>query len=183
MAVQTGYNPTADKYGYNSYTFVTLPGPPGAGAGTELRCSDCTKTNPAAQGTTINPPVKCVWTSAQWDCSGGPIAGRCINVGTVTTNTSFSYAATSCNKVTTTTTGLTYTFSTMGMLPDEQIELDSYITGSVTGPLFAISGGGSIKWLGGTPPVSSTTSGNVDILFLKFDGTNLLETGEAFGVH
>jgi hypothetical protein len=184
---QTGYKPRADYYAYNWYTFATLPVSPFGSIGTELRCLDCTPTYPTGQdSTTHNPPLKCVYGGYGWDCSGGKggvIAGGCVNLGTVTTNTFLSYATTSCNVITTATNGLTYVFEQEGLQQDQELELDSYISGSITGPFFGVDQGGTIKWINGSPPVSSGTSGYVDILFLKWNGTNLIETGEAIGVH
>lgn len=180
---QTGYKPRADYYAYNWYVFVNLPTVPGGSAGTELRCLDCTPTNPAAQDSIVhNPPLKCVWGGFGWDCSGGLVAGKCLNLGTVTTSTLLDFGASSCLKITTATSGLLYVVVTQDLAQDEQLEVDSYIGGSITGPLWGTSGG-AFKWIAGSPPVSSILSGYVDILFLKWDGTNLIETGEAFGVH
>lgn len=179
---QTGFKPRADYYAYNWYVFANLV-PPGGSVGTELRCIDCTATNPTVQDSfNHNPPLKCIWGSRGWDCSGGLVAGKCVDKGTVIVDTLLDFAATSCLKITTSTTGLNYVIVTQDLAQDQQLEVDSYIGGSITGPLWNTSGG-AFKWIGGTPPVSSGTSGYVDVLFLKWNGTNLIETGEAFGVH
>jgi hypothetical protein len=106
----------------------------------------------------------------------------CSNVGTVTTNTSLSFAAVSCQKITTATTGLTYTLSTTGVATDQVVTIESYITGAITGPLWATSSG-AIKWAGGSAPTSSGTSGYVDVLKLKWDGTNWQEISRSIGNH
>ena len=187
MAVsQLGYKPRADWYGFLWYTQATLPNPPGAGYGTLALCLDCTKTNPPGAlplGTINNPPIPCVWAN-NWDCSGGLVSGRCIDLGTVSTSQVIIFTDSSCKRIHTSTGGLVY-----WLLPpstqaykDLDIELDSYLSGSVTGPLF-VPTSGSIKWINGTPPVSSSTTGYEDILFLKWDGTNFVETGEMIGLH
>lgn len=106
----------------------------------------------------------------------------CNSVGTVTTSTTLSFSNNVCQSITTATTGLTYTLSTTGLAAGQVVEIDSYITGSITGPLWATSSG-AIKWAGGSAPTSSGTSGYIDILTLRFDGTNWIEKSRSIGAH
>jgi hypothetical protein len=63
------------------------------------------------------------------------------------------------------------------------VTIESYITGTTAaGPLWATSSG-AIKWTGGAPPTSSITSGFVDVLRLKWDGTNWFEISRSIGDH
>ena len=103
-------------------------------------------------------------------------------VGTVTTNTTLSFAKQSVQDITTATTGLTYTLSTVGVTPNQDVMIRSHIAGSITGPLWATSSG-AIKWAGGSAPTSSGTSGYTDILRLYFDGTNWQEVSRSIGNH
>lgn len=183
---QIGYKPRADWYGYTWYTQATLPNPPGAGYGTVALCIDCTKTNPPTAlggGIQNNPPIPCTWVN-QWDCSGGLVSGRCIDLGTVTSSQIIVFTDSSCKRIHTATTGLAYWLQPppTSAYKDLAVEIDSYIAGAITGPLF-LPLTGSIKWLNGTPPVSSGINGYEDILYLKWDGTNFVETGEMIGLH
>jgi hypothetical protein len=103
-------------------------------------------------------------------------------VGTVTTNTAISFAKQSVQDITTATSGLTYTLSTVGVTPNQDVMIRSHIAGSITGPLWTTSSG-AIKWAGGSAPTSSGTSGYTDILRLYFDGTNWQEVSRSIGNH
>jgi len=112
-----------------------------------------------------------------------PSIEACSNVGTVSANTTLAFSTNSCEKISTATTGLTYTLSTTGLVTDQVVTIESYITGAITaGPVWATSSG-AIKWTGGTAPTSSIASGSVDVLKLKWDGTNWLEVGRSIGDH
>jgi hypothetical protein len=103
-------------------------------------------------------------------------------VGTVTTNTTISFAKQSVQDISTSTTGLTYTLSTVGAAVNQDVMIRSHIGASITGPLWATSSG-AIKWAGGSAPTSSGTSGYTDILRLYFDGTNWQEISRSIGNH
>jgi len=103
-------------------------------------------------------------------------------VGTVTTNTTISFAKQSVQDISTSTTGLTYTLSTVGATVNQDVMIRSHIGASITGPLWATSSG-AIKWAGGSAPTSSGTSGYTDILRLYFDGTNWQEISRSIGNH
>jgi hypothetical protein len=112
-----------------------------------------------------------------------PSIEACSNAGTVSANATLAFAGNSCQKISTATTGLTYTLSTTGLVADQMVTIESYITGAIAaGPAFATSSG-AIKWTGGSAPTSSIAIGNVDILRLKWDGTNWLELGRSIGDH
>ena len=112
-----------------------------------------------------------------------PTIEACSNVGTVSANTTLAFSINSCQKISTATTGLTYTLSTTGLVTDQVVTIESYITGTIAaGPLWATSSG-AIKWTGGAPPTSSITSGFVDVLRLKWDGTNWFEISRSIGDH
>ena len=112
-----------------------------------------------------------------------PSIEACSNVGTVSANTMLAFSANSCQKISTATTGLTYTLSTTGLVADQIVTIESYITGAIAaGPVFATSSG-SIKWTGGAAPTSSIANGSVDLLRLKWDGTNWLELSRSIGDH
>ena len=112
-----------------------------------------------------------------------PSIEACSNVGTVSANTTLAFSTNSCQKISTATTGLTYTLSTTGLVADQVVTIESYITGAIAaGPVFATSSG-AIKWTGGAAPTSSIASGSVDMLRLKWDGTNWLELGRSIGDH
>jgi hypothetical protein len=101
--------------------------------------------------------------------------------GTVSANTSISFATKSFHKISTSTSGLTYTLGTTGVSNGQVVEVRSYITGAVAaGPLWATSSG-AIKWTAGSAPVSSVAAGTVDVLRLKFDGTNWIELSRSMG--
>jgi hypothetical protein len=94
-----------------------------------------------------------------------------------------AFGGNSCEKISTATTGLTYTLSTTGLVADQVVTIESYITGAIAaGPAWATSSG-AIKWTGGSAPTSSVASGNVDVLRLKWDGTNWIEVGRSIGDH
>ena len=103
-------------------------------------------------------------------------------IGTVTSATTISFAKQSVQDITTATSGLTYTLSTVGATPNQEVMIRSHIAGSITGPLWATSSG-AIKWAGGSAPTSSGTSGYTDILRLYFDGTNWQEVSRSIGNH
>jgi hypothetical protein len=112
-----------------------------------------------------------------------PSIEACSNVGTVSANTTLAFWTNSCQKISTATTGLTYTLSTTGLLADQVVTIESYLTGAIAaGPTFATSSG-AIKWTGGAAPTSSIASGSVDVLRLKWDGTNWLEISRSIGDH
>jgi hypothetical protein len=112
-----------------------------------------------------------------------PSIEACSNVGTVSANTTLAFSTNSCQKISTATTGLTYTLSTTGLLADQVVTIESYLTGAIAaGPTFATSSG-AIKWTGGAAPTSSIASGSVDVLRLKWDGTNWLEISRSIGDH
>ena len=112
-----------------------------------------------------------------------PSIEACSNVGTVLANTTLMFAGNSCQKISTATTGLTYTLLTNGLVADQVVTIESYITGAIAvGPVFATSNG-AIKWIGGAAPASSIANGSVDILRLKWDGTNWLEISRSIGDH
>src|ERR1700678_165681 len=105
------------------------------------------------------------------------------NVGAVSANTTLAFSTNSCQKISTATTGLTYTLSTTGVLADQVVTIESYITGAIAaGPTFATSSG-AIKWTGGAAPTSSIASGFVDVVRLKWDGTNWFEISRSIGDH
>ena len=103
-------------------------------------------------------------------------------IGIVTSNTTISFGKQSVQDITTATSGLTYTLSTVGVTPNQDVMIRSHIAGSITGPLWATSSG-AIKWAGGSAPTSSGTSGYTDILRLYFDGTNWQEVSRSIGNH
>jgi hypothetical protein len=103
-------------------------------------------------------------------------------IGTVTTATTISFAKQSVQDISTATSGLTYTLSTVGATPNQEVMIRSHIVGSISGPLWATSSG-AIKWAGGSAPTSSGTSGYTDILRLYFDGTNWQEVSRSIGNH
>jgi len=103
-------------------------------------------------------------------------------IGTVTGNTTISFAKQSVQDISTSTTGLTYTLSTVGATVNQDVMMRSHIGASITGPLWATSSG-AIKWAGGSAPTSSGTSGYTDILRLYFDGTNWQEISRSIGNH
>ncbi|HEY6385456.1 MAG TPA: hypothetical protein VIX91_07215, partial [Candidatus Acidoferrum sp.] len=103
-------------------------------------------------------------------------------IGTVTGNTTISFAKQSVQDISTSTTGLTYTLSTVGATVNQDVMIRSHIGASITGPLWATSSG-AIKWAGGSAPTSSGTSGYTDILRLYFDGTNWQEISRSIGNH
>jgi hypothetical protein len=106
-----------------------------------------------------------------------PSIEACSNAGTVSANATLAFAGDSCQKISTATTGLTYTLSTTGLVTDQVVTLESYITGSIgAGPVWATSSG-AINWAGATAPLSSTSSNCVDIIRLKWDGSNWNEIG------
>jgi hypothetical protein len=112
-----------------------------------------------------------------------PSIEACSNVGTVSANATLLFAANSCQKISTATTGLTYTLLTNGLVADQVVTVESYITGAIAaGPVFATSNG-AIKWMGGAAPTSSIASSSVDILRFKWDGTNWLEISRSIGDH
>ena len=112
-----------------------------------------------------------------------PSIEACSNVGTVSTNTTLAFSTNSCQKISTATTGLTYTLSTTGLVADQVVTIESYITGAIAGgPIFATSSG-ALKWTGGAAPTSSIASGSVDVIRLKWDGTNWLEISRSIGDH
>ncbi len=77
-----------------------------------------------------------------------PSIEACSNVGTVSANTTLAFTTNSCQKISTATTGLTYTLSTTGLVADQVVTIESYITGAIAaGPLFATSSG-ALKWTG-----------------------------------
>jgi len=186
-AGQTGYNPTADSYGFNTYTFSTLPATqPGSGNGNMIECTNCTLTNPPLSGPTLTTPATCLWSGGgggNWDCTSRSASAVCTDLGTVTTDQTFNFPGVSCYKVSTATTGLTYHIhSTTNVTTNQQIEIDSYITAGIgAGPVWAADAGS--KWLGGTPPTSSNINGYIDIIFMKWNGTIWIETGESIGAH
>ncbi len=107
----------------------------------------------------------------------------CSDAGTVTASATISFAKNSCQKITTATTGLTYTLSTTNVAPDQVVTVESYIAGAIgAGPVWA-SASGAIKWAGGSAPVSSNQSGFVDVIRLKWDGGNWLEVSRSIGDH
>ena len=112
-----------------------------------------------------------------------PSIEACSNVGTVSANTTLAFLTNSCQKISTATTGLTYTLSTTGLVADQVVTIESYITGAIAaGPVFATSSG-ALKWTGGAAVTSSIASGSVDVLRLKWDGTNWLELSRSIGDH
>ena len=112
-----------------------------------------------------------------------PSIEACSNAGTVSANTTIAFSTNSCQKISTATTGLTYTLSTTGLVADQVVTIESYITGAIAaGPAFATTSG-AIKWTGGAAPTSSIASGSVDVLRLKWDGANWLEISRSIGDH
>ena len=112
-----------------------------------------------------------------------PSIEACSNVGTVSANTTLAFSTNSCQKISTATTGLTYTLSTTGLAADQVVTIESYITGAIAaGPLFATSSG-ALKWSGGAAVTSSIANGSVDVIRLKWDGTNWIELGRSIGDH
>jgi hypothetical protein len=98
-------------------------------------------------------------------------------------NTTLEFSTNSCQKISTATSGLTYTLSTKKLVTDQVVTIQSYITGTIAaGPVWATSSG-EIKWAGGAPPISSVASGSADVLRLKWDGTNWLEVSRSIGDH
>jgi hypothetical protein len=112
-----------------------------------------------------------------------PNIEACSNAGTVTANATLEFSTNSCQKISTATTGLTYTLSTKKLVTDQVVTIQSYIIGTIAaGPVWATSSG-EIKWAGGAPPTSSVASEAVDVLRLKWDGTNWLEVSRSIGDH
>ena len=112
-----------------------------------------------------------------------PSIEACSNAGTVAVNTTIAFSTNSCQKISTATTGLTYTLSTTGLVADQVVTIESYITGAIAaGPAFATTSG-AIKWTGGAAPTSSIASGAVDVVRLKWDGANWLEISRSLGDH
>ncbi|HYL59159.1 MAG TPA: hypothetical protein VEU51_09820 [Candidatus Acidoferrales bacterium] len=107
----------------------------------------------------------------------------CSDAGTVTASATISFAKNSCQKITTATTGLTYTLSTTNVAADQVVTIESYIAGAIgAGPVWATSSG-AIKWAGGSAPTSSNQNGFVDVIVLKWDGANWLEVSRSIGDH
>ncbi|MGB8685632.1 MAG: hypothetical protein WCD12_22320 [Candidatus Binatus sp.] len=149
--------------------------------------------SPFRNGDGSNAPDSMIFTEfTDWLASGVVRVGylnhasnieACSNVGTVSANTTLAFSTNSCQKLFTATTGLTYTLSTTGLVADQVVTIESYITGAIAaGPLWATSSG-AIKWTGGAAPTSSIASGSVDVLRLKWDGTNWLEISRSIGDH
>jgi hypothetical protein len=149
--------------------------------------------NPFRNGDGSNAPDAMIFTQFTDSIASGvvrigylnhaPSIEACSNVGTVSANTTLLFASNSCQKISTATTGLTYTLLTNGLIADQVVTVESYITGAIAaGPVFATSNG-AIKWTGGAAPTSSIASGSVDILKLKWDGTNWLEISRSIGDH
>jgi hypothetical protein len=112
-----------------------------------------------------------------------PSIEACSNAGAVAANTTIAFFTNSCQKISTATTGLTYTLSTVGLVTDQVVTIESYITGAIAaGPLWTTSSG-AIKWNGGAAPTSSVASGSVDVLRLKWDGANWIELSRSIGDH
>jgi len=112
-----------------------------------------------------------------------PNIEACSNAGTASANTTLAFSTNSCQKISTATSGLTYTLSTTGLVADQVVTIESYITGTIAaGPAWSTSSG-AIKWTGGAAPSSSIASGSVDVLRLKWDGTNWLEISRSIGDH
>jgi hypothetical protein len=107
----------------------------------------------------------------------------CSDNGVATASLTLSFAVNSCQKVSTAISGLTYTLSIVGVLTDQVVTIESYLTGAVaTGPLWT-SSSGTIKWAGGTAPVSSIAAGFIDVIRLKWDGANWIEISRSIGNH
>lgn len=149
--------------------------------------------SPFRNGDGSNAPDTMMFTQFTDSIAGGvvrvgylnhaPSIEACSNVGTVSANTTLLFATNSCQKISTATTGLTYTLLTNGLIADQVVTVESYITGAIAaGPVFATSNG-AIKWTGGVAPTSSVASGSVDILRFKWDGTNWLEISRSMGDH
>ncbi|HEV2169668.1 MAG TPA: hypothetical protein VGR40_01910, partial [Candidatus Binatus sp.] len=149
--------------------------------------------NPFRNGDGSNAPDSMIFTEFTDSIASGvvhvgylnhaPSIEACSNVGTVSANTTLTFSTNSCQKISSATSGLTYTLSTTGVVTDQVVTIESYITGAIAaGPLFATSSG-AIKWTGGAAPTSSTSSGAVDVLKLKWDGTNWLELSRSIGDH
>jgi len=112
-----------------------------------------------------------------------PNIEACSNAGAVSASTTIVFSTNSCQKISTATTGLTYTLSTTGLVADQVVTIESYITGAISaGPVFATASG-AIKWTGGSAPISSIAGGYVDVLKLKWDGANWLELSRSIGDH
>jgi hypothetical protein len=149
--------------------------------------------SPFRNGDGSNTPGTMIFTEFTDSIAGGvvrigylnhaPSIEACSNVGTVSANTTLAFSTNSCQKISTATTGLTYTLSTTGLVANQVVTIESYITGAIAaGPVFATSSG-ALKWTGGAAPASSITSGSVDVLRLKWDGTNWLEISRSIGDH
>jgi hypothetical protein len=149
--------------------------------------------SPFRNGDGSNAPDTMVFTEFTDSLNGGvvrvgylnhaPSIEACSNVGAVSASTTLLFAANSCQKISTATSGLTYTLLTNGLVADQVVTVESYITGAIAaGPVFATSNG-AIKWASGSAPTSSTASGSVDILRFKWDGTNWLELSRSIGDH
>ena len=112
-----------------------------------------------------------------------PSIEACSNVGTVSANTTLLFAANSCQKISTATTGLTYTLLTNGLVADQVVTIESYITGAIAaGPVFATSNG-AIKWTGARRQPRASRAAPWTYLRLKWDGTNWLEISRSIGDH
>lgn len=99
-----------------------------------------------------------------------------FDFGTVSTNTTLTNLGTkNVVKISTLTTGLTYTLSTTGVYTGQTVEVRSFITGTIpTAPIFATSSG-VFKWQDGFAPILSTQNGAEDIFNFTYDGTNWIE--------
>ena len=149
--------------------------------------------NPFRNGDGSNVPDLMIFTEFTDSLAGGvvrvgylnhaPSIEACSNLGTVSANTTLVFATNSCQKISTGTTGLTYTLWTTGLVADQVVTIESYVTGAIAaGPVWTTSSG-AIKWAGGAAPTSSTSSGSVDVIRLKWDGTNWLEVSRSIGDH
>ncbi|MGH7923071.1 MAG: hypothetical protein ACREQH_00605, partial [Candidatus Binatus sp.] len=149
--------------------------------------------SPFRNGDGSNTPDAMIFTEFADSLAGGgvrvgylnhaPSIEACSNFGTVAANATLAFSANSCQKISTATTGLTYTVSTTGLVTDQVVTIESYITGAIAaGPVWATSSG-AIKWTGGAAPTSSIAGGFVDLLRLKWDGTNWLEVSRSVGDH
>ncbi len=99
--------------------------------------------SPFRNGDGSNAPDTMMFTQFTDSIAGGvvrvgylnhaPSIEACSNVGTVSANTTLLFATNSCQKISTATTGLTYTLLTNGLVADQVVTVESYITGAIGG--------------------------------------------------
>lgn len=112
-----------------------------------------------------------------------PTTQACTDNGVVTTNQNMNFAQNSCQKYSSLTTGLTFTFKTSTMVVDQVVTLEFYSTGAPgAAPLLAVDSG-AFRWVGGAAPTLSNTANYTDTLKMKWDGAFLIDEGKAIGAH